>query len=224
MLTIYVAQTDALKDGELFDSLYHDVPQCRQQKIDRMRFDKDKRLSLGAGLLLKQALNEANIDDNCIHIDYSSNKKPYIKEYPEFHFNLSHSEECVICAVSAFETGCDVEKVVDIDLDIAKKYFSPQEYEFIVRQNNINNRIDIFFRLWTLKESYMKARGCILTMDAFCIQIKNNIITVECDDMDNDYSFYEFDLFPGYKFAACVKSASMDVTVKRCWFGSGRSL
>lgn len=220
MLTIYAAKTDELKDKLLFNKLYHAVPQYRQQKIDRMRFDKDKRLSLGAGLLLKYALHQANIDENSIHIDYSPNKKPYIREYSEFHFNLSHSESCVVCAVSNCETGCDVEKVTVIDWDIAQKYFSASEYEMIINQPNPVDKIDMFFRLWTLKESYIKATslGFELAMNCFAIRMENDKIWADCNIIDKHYTFYEFDIFPDYKCAACVKSASMDVSVNVCHF------
>ena len=53
---LYAIRTDILSDTELFRQWYEVMPQDRRKKIDSFRFDKDKRLSLGAGILLFNGL------------------------------------------------------------------------------------------------------------------------------------------------------------------------
>ena len=56
MIKTYVANVEELNNSALFERLYALVPEHRQNKIDRMRFEKDKRLSLGAFALLQKGL------------------------------------------------------------------------------------------------------------------------------------------------------------------------
>jgi len=51
-IKVYVADVGQLMDEKLFQHLYKCVSAGRREKVDRMRLDKDKRLSLGAGALL----------------------------------------------------------------------------------------------------------------------------------------------------------------------------
>lgn len=76
-------------------------------------------------------------------------------------FNLSHTEGLVACAVADVRTiGFDVENVEhrEVSLDIADRFFSKQE-AVALRAVSSEYRRDAFFRYWTLKESYIKAKG-----------------------------------------------------------------
>ena len=171
------------------------VSKNRQEKIDFYRFDKDKKLSCGAYLLLKKLLSEENINDPI----FKSQKygKAYISNYKNIHFNLSHSGKIVLCAISDKEVGVDVEYIDrEIDLNIAKHYFYNREYENIM---NAKNRPEEFFKYWVLKESYMKytGLGMNLNLDSFEIIIEDKI------RLKNDNTNLKFNLFDieDYKIA-----------------------
>ena len=68
--------------------------------------------------------------------------------------------------LSDCEVGCDIEKIVPAPLEIAERYFSLTESEYIKTKCDKNRA---FFTLWTLKESYMKmtGQGMNLSLDAF---------------------------------------------------------
>jgi hypothetical protein len=90
-------------------------------------------------------------------IAYEDNGRPFFKDR-HADFNISHSGE--IAAVSLVNekdtrTGCDVQLVQDrtSTLKIADKAFSASEINYI-SETKIN-----FFRIWTLKECYLKLRG-----------------------------------------------------------------
>ncbi len=217
--TVYIASTDELKDTELFEILYHSVPEYRRQKIDRMRFDKDKRLSLGVGVLLARALHERGLAQYLDEIAYSEYQKPYLPRYCDVHFNLSHSEERVMCAIGDAEIGCDVEYVNEIDMNIARKFFFDSEYETIASQSSPEARNDVFYRLWTLKESFMKATGLgfNLPLNAFCIKLDSNI-RVEHHVDDAAYTFAEFSIENNYKYACCVRANEVKARLVSCSF------
>jgi 4'-phosphopantetheinyl transferase len=127
----------------------------RQKKIDFYRFEKDKKLSAGAYLLLKKMLSYENITNP--HFKVEKYGKAYISNNDNIHFNLSHSGKMVLCAISDKEVGADIEyNDSAIDLNIAKNYFYNSEYDNIM---NAKNPSDEFFRYWVLKESYMKYTG-----------------------------------------------------------------
>lgn len=178
---------------------YELVPKERQDKINHYRFDKDKKLSCGAYLLLKKLLNEENITNP--EFKYGKYDKAYISNYPHIHFNLSHSRKIVACLISDKVVGVDVEYIDhEIDLDIAKNYFFHEEYDNII---NSKNPPDEFFNYWVLKESYMKYTGLgfNLSLDSFTIQIDDEI------KLKNDVNGIKFNLFDigEYKLASASK-------------------
>ena len=110
---------------------YELVSKNRQEKIDFYRFDKDKKLSCGAYLLLKKMLSEENITKPIFKFEKYG--KAYISNYENIYFNLSHSGKMVLCAISDKEVGVDIEYIdPEIDLNIAKHYFYNSEYENIM--------------------------------------------------------------------------------------------
>ena len=152
---------------------YNLVSRNRQEKIDFYRFEKDKKLSAGAYLLLKKLLSDANIKSPVFKTGKYG--KAYISNFENIYFNLSHSSKIVLCAISDKEVGVDVEYIDPaIDLNIAKNYFYNSEYESIMKSNEPSAE---FFKYWVLKESYMKytGLGMNLELDSFEIIIKDRI-------------------------------------------------
>ena len=169
----------------------------RKEKVNSFRFDKDKKLSAGAYLLLMKLLDEENIAQPA----FGTGKygKAYITNCEDIYFNLSHSEKLVACAISDREVGVDVEyNDPEIDLNIAKHYFFNTEYEGIM---NSENPSDEFFKYWVLKESYMKYTGLgfNLALDEFEIMINEDI---KLKNDENDLKFDVFDI-DNYKLAIC---------------------
>ncbi len=163
------------------------VSKKRQEKIDFYRFEKDKKLSCGAYLLLKKMLAEANITEPVFKTEKFG--KAYISNHENIHFNLSHSGKIVLCTISDREVGADVEYIdPEIDLNIARHYFYNSEYENIM---NAKNRQEEFFKYWVLKESYMKytGLGMNLKLDSFEIIIEDRI------RLKNDKENLKFNLF-----------------------------
>ncbi|MGN0181989.1 MAG: 4'-phosphopantetheinyl transferase family protein [Candidatus Ornithomonoglobus sp.] len=203
MNKVYIARTDKLNDDIMFGRLYNAASRRRREKTDKFLFRKDKMLSLAAEALLRKAL--ADIGIRHFELEYGRNGKPYIRDKNIF-FNLSHSEDTVMCAVSEREIGADVEKVTDIDIEIAKRFFHCSEYEMIIRKQTNEEKYDMFFRLWTLKESFVKATGLGMEIPpySFCIDIKDNDkISVRQNVNQETYYFKEYDFNDGYKYAVC---------------------
>ena len=108
-----------------------------------------------------------------------------------------------MCSVSDSDVGCDVERIRPIDLEIAKRYFFGTEYEAIADEEE-DSRYDMFYRFWTLKESFMKATGLGfgIPLDSFRITLGKDI-RVEQKVDDREYHLTEFSASDGYRYACC---------------------
>lgn len=212
-IKIYTADVRPLSDAERFQTLYHQVSAQRREKVDRMRFDKDKRLSLGAGALLNAALSAEGVSD--FTMTSGQNGKPRLAHHADIHFNLSHSGTRVMCAVSDSAIGCDVEQIREMDMKIARRFFYAGEYETLMQCKDSEERSALFFRYWTLKESFMKATGLgfALALDAFCILLSEDGVSVRQSVDKRSYSFREFDLHDGYRYAVCSAEKALDGAV-----------
>ena len=86
--------------------------------------------------------------------------KPYLRDYPGIHFNISHCEGLVACAFSDTETGVDVERIREVKEKVIPKVFDRAEQELLFSYKAEKEKYEeIFYRFWTLKESYVKRSG-----------------------------------------------------------------
>lgn len=85
-------------------------------------------------------------------LGYESNGKPFFEDYPDFYFNISHSENLIAVAVADSPVGVDIEKKRDANLKIAQRFFSEREKDFVKDS-------DSFFYVWTRKEALLKKTG-----------------------------------------------------------------
>ena len=202
---IYAANVTALENKALYHEAYYKVTDERRKKTDSLHFLKDKQLSLGVELLLSHGLKQWGINLNKMNYCYGANGKPYLTGRQDVYFNLSHSEEAVLCAISFGEIGCDIEKISDIYLKTAKKYFCESEYKMIVSQKTPEAKREMFFRLWTLKESFIKltGMGLHLPMNSFDIELGSDTIEVNQKLGCETCYFQETTLWKDYKCSVC---------------------
>lgn len=171
----------------------------RREKINSRRFEKDKIQALGAGLLLDHGLREYGLRERSVHMAYGGNGKPYLADHPEIHFNLSHSGTMAMAVFSDRETGCDVERVQEARMGVAQRFFAEAELEELKRQPPGEKKDELFFRIWTLKESYLKVTG-------EGMRIPLNSFSVCLGQSPAGYEFREFSV-PGYQAAVCLKES-----------------
>ncbi|MBW1295677.1 4'-phosphopantetheinyl transferase family protein [Aquimarina litoralis] len=93
--------------------------------------------------------------------------KPYI-ENCNIHFNISHSENTVVCAFSKKNIGVDIEEINNLDVTMFDNVFSSDEMEKINKDG-----VSRFYEFWTIKEAVSKAIGQGLGIPLLEIKIKN---------------------------------------------------
>lgn len=144
---------------EAFNSILSDE---ERERAKRFHFEKHKvRYIASHGFLRKTLSKYINIEPTQIKFTQTSKGKPMFDKTFLYNisFNLSHSDNKALIAVTSKDSiGVDIEFIRPMeDLDqLAKRFFSENEYKFI---NSFSKKEDIFFRIWTLKEAFMKATG-----------------------------------------------------------------
>lgn len=130
----------------------------KQQRVNKFRFVDDKKRTVAGEMLARKAIAEwCSVDETAIVFYKNEHDKPYLKDLP-CCFNISHSGNFVVCAISENEIGIDIEKIRPIDLKIAKRVFNEIELKLLFTTPNENQQ-DIFFSLWTEKEAILKCIG-----------------------------------------------------------------
>lgn len=201
---IYIADVTPLDDEEKYYSLYNAATEDRRKRTDGLRFLKDKKLSLGAEYLLKYALEEQNISPGDGDIIRNENGKPFLRNGGVF-FNLSHSGEKVMCVIGALACGCDAEKAEGEPKKLAKRFFSEDENYALGKCADNGEYTDLFFRLWTLKESFLKCTGDGLGRPLSSFSVITNGSRIFVKEHANDYLLGEINLNDGYKYSWCAE-------------------
>ena len=131
--------------------------------------DIDKKNYIASHLFLRDILSHyfTHISPKEWTFEFNDYGKPSISSTHNinFHFNLSHSKShvYVICS-STLECGIDVEDIKDIEIkdELLNIFMSKEEQgEFA----NSKNKNELFFKYWTLKESFVKQRAKGISMD-----------------------------------------------------------
>lgn len=136
-----------------------DLSEYRRQKAARFQREGDRIRCLCAGVALDYALQTIGLREKTVAVAFGEHGKPYLVEYPEWHFNLSHSGEWSVCALSDTPIGVDVEEYRPQNyLALAERFFSPAE-QVQLQKCQETERQTLFFRLWTQKESLLKVAG-----------------------------------------------------------------
>lgn len=212
MVEIYIGNVACFEDGAFYENLLSCVREVRREQIGRMRRKEDRWRALGAELLLMHALYEHGIRD--FSVSRGTYGKPYLSNTCGLFFNLSHSGDYAMCALSDCEIGCDVERIDPrIDLAIAERFFDPSESEWIFLGESREEQADRFFRLWTLKESLMKATGEGFSRSprsfSFLMEGETPILKNPAREL-LPYSFSELSAPRGYHAAICGACAEFD--------------
>ena len=152
---IYVLCADiSAADKEVYEHLYERSSPERKARADRYRRQEDKLRCVTADALLQRALGT-----DCYPIQKGENGKPFVKDRPDFHYNLSHSGRYVVIAWGNTEVGIDVQQHdATADLEgIGARFFTSDELIYI--RECADQRTERFYEIWAKKESRLKYTG-----------------------------------------------------------------
>lgn len=170
MIYIYYSYISENNHKKLMEEFLLRFPIDFQNKIKSYRRWQDAQLSLLGRILLYRGTDNFNEKYKQNNIKYSKYKKPYFGE--EVYFNISHSGEIVVCAVT---TICDIGIDIELQRDIQIEDFQPQmtEGEWMKISTSFN-KMDSFYNYWTQKEAVIKGCGKGLSVPLKSFEISQN--------------------------------------------------
>lgn len=188
----------------------------------RFHFDRDRHRFLVTRALVRTVLSRyASIHPQAWAFATNPHGRPHIAnagaDCAGLTFNVSHTGGLIVLAVArAMRLGVDVEFESGRAsiLEIAAGSFAPDELADLqalpaaLRQHR-------FFEYWTLKESYIKARGegLSIPLDQFSFTLQGErAVTLSIDprqvDTASAWRFQQFRLSPAHLLAVCSDTAA----------------
>ena len=201
-----------------------------RDRYTRFRFDRDRRMFLATRVLVRTVLGRyVSVSSAAWRFGAGAYGKPYVAHprlAPPIHFNVARTPGLVACVISvAHEAiGVDAERtdaLADL-MPVAERYFAPSEVQALGRVPAAE-QAHRFLAYWTLKESYIKARGLGLSLrlDQFAFRLDDGRIGVDFDpgpaDEATRWRFSLLDMPPRYVLSvgADTGGASLSLRVAR---------
>lgn len=153
--TVYLVDVyEAQKHYSLFELDSRIWPSLK--KYEKRCIIKEEQYRNRIGLLLIQYM----LKSKKIRFDrvYASKYgKLYIDSDRHIDFSVAHSHGYVIGMIDNNKIGVDIEKIGKTDLQFSKRFYTEEENKYCIEQKDI-------YRVWTLKESYLKCIGLGLSI------------------------------------------------------------
>jgi 4'-phosphopantetheinyl transferase len=161
-------------------------PENYQKRVKALRLKEDIIRTLTGRKMLQRALTIINIQTEFPNIEYSDLGKPKLKG-ELIDFNISHSNEMVVCAVAlGVQIGIDIEYIQKIKIANFKNMLTTPEWFEI---NSANDSDRTFYDIWTKKEAALKTHGSGLHLPLKSVKLKRNCAII----YDNKYRLTQID-------------------------------
>lgn len=185
----------SLVSNDEFQTFYNNakgfLPSNLISKTERFKFLEDRQRSLIGELMVRKFYREKlGIEE--LKFGLNEQEKPFLLDFPNEHFNISHSGDFVVVAFSHENLGVDVEMIGKDRRSVAERFFTVREIEQMRICQALDDQIHFFYKLWTLKESYMKAigRGMTMSLSSFSFIFNDDVAVLDFTDNDPDWNFH----------------------------------
>ena len=199
------------EDVDVLEELLDFLGPELQTKVITFKRPQRKLIALFSSLLVRWIFDQKGLlNKSPFTYAYGKHGKPFIEDLPEVKFNVSHSGQWVVCAVSTDEIGIDIEKEESIDMNAISHILSEEE-KTKIQATNPDLRTSLFYGIWTVKESYLKALGGGLyeeiDLKNLSVQFKDDqpILKLGTEKIVN-WNFYRFVIESNYSMTVCCRS------------------
>lgn len=191
------------------------ISSYKQRYFDTVNFNSSYT-KLAADLFLKYILAKKGTPLQEIFVGEFG--KPYLLNN-KLNFNISHSDSFLVCVISTQSIGVDIEKkrVVNNVESITSRFFLKDEYAAI-KQCSANSKIDLFFKFWTLKESFAKMLGTGIFKEIKSISFAGHIKTKFCLHVQEKKYFFECFDNREYVISVCSAKKRNSAIKQVCWY------
>lgn len=209
---IWYGNTALTKD--FIPKYYNLLSLDEKEKAKKFRFEKDANQFICCRSLLRiLSAHYLNTVPKSINFSYGKYNKPDYNPSKSLKFNVSHSGDYGMIGFALnSEIGVDVEKIKsNFDaFDIAQNFFSELEIKAL-KNIDIKESKEAFFRCWTRKEGFIKAKskGLSFPLDAFSVSLDSDSSAELLETKWNHgekkiWSLYSFKPAEEYISAICV--------------------
>lgn len=143
-------------DEEMMEKCLSWFPVERVDNILKISNLQGRREKVAAYVLLVDMLKEEGLLRDLPRIVYAENGKPFLANYPDVHFNMSHCRNAVAVALHDAPVGIDVESRRSVSRAVVERVCCRQELSVI--DAAVDPEME-FLRLWTQKEALLKCTG-----------------------------------------------------------------
>mgnify|MGYP003683129697 CR=1 FL=1 len=219
---IWITNDHSIKDANLLDSYRQLLNAEEMHRQQNFHFERHRHQYLVARALVRTVLslyvenvsaNDWIFEKNEYGKPFIVNKCPRTEKVIPIYFNLSHTENMLVLAISKNQKiGVDVENISRScdELDIANSFFSSIEIEQLYTLP-LDKQHDRFFDLWTLKEAYIKAcgKGLSIPLHLFSYVFKSDSrvhleFTPGYDDQAEGWRYWRIQPNDSYKIALAL--------------------
>lgn len=199
-------------EPETYKSLLKYFDSVEKERIsEKFNTGASARFLLSAILARVTACVYLGVRNKDISFLENSYGKPYLESFPAYGFNISHSGLWLVCGACDDIIGIDIEAVRGVDFKVAKRFFCEEEYNELMEKPE-DERLNFFYDLWTLKESYIKSlgKGLSIPLNSFRINSDENGITLSGNEIEGVFAFKQYEVDIDYKLSVCVGKAIPD--------------
>ena len=216
MTKLYLMGINSISEEKLWEyySEGENISSYRKEKMQRLKQSSDRINNIASAYLLNEALKVHSLSEK--DMEYGTNEwgKPYFAKRPDIHFSISHTKGAVALLISDCECGVDIEGRRENYERVINKAFTDKEREYL---KNTTDKEYTFARLWTLKESFIKAvgQGMSYGLSEFEVADENGIISLVVSKDKREFHIENPDItFCGneYSVSIAVEKASIDTT------------
>lgn len=211
MIYTYYIDVAQFEDERLFQEKLSLLSPYRQQKVAILKHEKDRERSLGAGVALDHALRAYGLRERSVEYEFGEWGKPSLKYQPNIHFSLSHSGRYAICSIGDRPMGNDIELVRPGRLKVADRFFAKEELDWMYGASDEEEVTERMFRIWTMKESFLKAtgRGISMPLGDFAVLVDEESGRIRVKHGHNAKFYYmkEYAEMEEYRVAVCLEES-----------------
>ncbi len=138
------------------------LPSWRRERVLAYKQESRQMESALAYIELSRALALRGLQDIKPRFEYNEHGKPFLPNYPNLHFSISHCSQAVGCILSEMPCGLDIERVRRASPSLISKTMNRNEEHQIYSSSHPEVE---FIRLWTRKEAVFKLLGTGITDD-----------------------------------------------------------
>jgi 4'-phosphopantetheinyl transferase len=227
-ISLYFSQPEKITDPDLLQRYTALLTDAELAQMSRFYFAGHRHQYLLTRALIRTCLSAyypvEPADWRFAKNDYGKPLVSHPQSGVNASFNLSHTQGLIVCAITGdVDIGVDVEdanRTTRTAFESLSSYFSEQEIADLGALP-ADQQKQRFFDYWTLKESYIKARGLGLAipLGKFSFHFKDNQleefrVQPELGDDACNWRFWRIAMTERYPVAVAVNSAKPDFEIK----------